>query len=139
MSSFVKIVREIVRSSIHMINDFFIDAGTDVINFNRFIVSMINVHDHFNFNLLMSFFLFEIFSTIDKRFKIEMFRWLFHWYRGVRVWNIVTFTFSRRDWTKWTSSTLKWNCFVNCFQLVNFLLQFFVDLLNLFKFVLRVC
>ena len=57
-----------------MINSFFIDARTNVINFNHFIVSMINVHDHFDFNFLTSFFSFEIFSTIDEKFKIEMFR-----------------------------------------------------------------
>ena len=57
-----------------MINDLFINAKANVINFNRFIVSMINVYDYFNFNFLTSFFSFEIFSTIDERFKIEMFR-----------------------------------------------------------------
>ena len=56
-----------------MINDFFTDAKTDVINFNRFIISMINVHDHLDFNLLTSFFSFKIFSTIDERFKIKIF------------------------------------------------------------------
>ena len=61
-----------------MINDFFIDAKANVINFNRFIVSMINVHDHFNFNFLTSFFSFKIFSTTDERFKIEMFCRLFY-------------------------------------------------------------
>ena len=68
-----------------MINDFFIDAKTDVINFNRFIVLIINVHDHFNFNLLTSFFLFKVFSTIDEKFKIEIFRRLFCYYWNVRV------------------------------------------------------
>ena len=60
-----------------MINDFFIDAKANVINFNRFIILIINIHDHFNFNFLMSFFSFEIFSTIDEKFKIEIFRQLF--------------------------------------------------------------
>ena len=57
-----------------MINDLFIDAKTDVINFNRFIISMINVHDHLDFNFLTLFFLFKVFSTIDEKFKIKMFR-----------------------------------------------------------------
>ena len=57
-----------------MINDFFIDAKTDVINFNRFVISMINVHNHFDLDFLTSFFLFEAFSTIDERLKIKMFR-----------------------------------------------------------------
>ena len=57
-----------------MINGLFIDAKTNVINFNRFVVSMINVHDHLDFNLLTSFFSFEIFSTIDEKFRIEMLR-----------------------------------------------------------------
>ena len=137
MSNFVKIVRKIVKSSIHMIDDFFINARADVINFNRFIVSVISIHDHLNFNLSTLFFSFEIFSTTDERFKIKMLRRLSRWYRDVRVWNIVTLTFSRRNRTKWTSSTLKWDYLVNCFQLINFLLQLFVDLSNLFKFVLR--
>ena len=139
MSNFVKIVREIVKSNIHMINDFFIDAKTNVINFNRFIVSVISVHDHLAFNFLTSFFSFETFSTIDEKFKIEVFRWLFYWYRNVYAWNIVTFIFSKWGWTRWTSSTLKWNCFINCFQFVNFLLQLFVDLLNFLKLIFRVC
>ena len=57
-----------------MIDDFFTDAKADVINFNRFIVSMINVHDHLNLNFLISFFSFEMFSTTDERFKIKMLR-----------------------------------------------------------------
>ena len=57
-----------------MISDFFINAKANVINFNRFIVSIINVHDYFDFNFLMFFFSFEIFLTIDEKFKIEMFR-----------------------------------------------------------------
>ena len=57
-----------------MISDLFIDAKTNVINFNCFVVSMISVHDHFNLNFLMSFFSFEVFSTIDEKFKIEMLR-----------------------------------------------------------------
>ena len=57
-----------------MINDLFIDAGTDVINLNRFIVSVISVHDHLDFNLLILFFSFEVFSTTDERFRIEMLR-----------------------------------------------------------------
>ena len=68
-----------------MIRDFFIDAKADVINFNRFVISMINVHDYFNFNFLTLFFAFEIFSTIDERFKIEMFRRFSCEYRDVRV------------------------------------------------------
>ena len=137
MSDFVKIVREIIKSSIYMIDDFFTDAKADVINFNRFIVSVISVHNHLNFNLSTSFFLFKIFSTTDERFKIEMLRRLSRWYRDVRVWDIVTLIFSRRNRTRWTFSTLKWNCFVNCFQFINFLLQLFVDLSNFLKLVLR--
>ena len=57
-----------------MINDFFIDTKTNIINFNRFVVSVINVHDYLNFNFLTSFFSFKVFSTIDERFKIEIFR-----------------------------------------------------------------
>ena len=137
MSNLVKIVQENVKLNIYMISDLFIDAKTNVINFNRFIISMISVHDYFNLNFLTSFFSFEVFSTINERFKIKVLRRLFHWYRDVRVWNIVTLTFNKRNQTRWTSSTLKWNCLVNCFQLINFLLQIFVDLSNLFKLVLR--
>ena len=57
-----------------MINDLFTDAKADVINFNRFIVSAISVHNYLDFNLLTSFFLFKAFSTTDERFKIKMFR-----------------------------------------------------------------
>ena len=139
MSNFIKIVRKIIKLNIYMINDFFIDAKADVINFNRFVILMINVHNHFNFNFLMSFFSFEVFSTIDEKFKIEIFRWFFRWYRDIRVWNIVTLIFNKRNRTKWTSSTLKWNYFVNYFQFANFLLQFFVDLSNVFKLVFQTC
>ena len=48
-----------------MINGLFIDAKADVINFNRFVILMINVSDHFNFNFLMIFFLFEVFLTVE--------------------------------------------------------------------------
>ena len=60
-----------------MINDFFTDAKTNIINFNRFVILMINIHDHFNFNLLTLFFSFEIFLTTDEKFKIKMFRRFF--------------------------------------------------------------
>ena len=63
-----------------MINDLFIDAKTNVINFNHFVILIISVHDHFNFNFLMLFFLFKIFSTIDERFKIKIFYRLFYKY-----------------------------------------------------------
>ena len=55
-----------------MISDFFTDAKTNIINFNRFIVSIINVHNHLDLDLLTSFFLFKIFSMIDEKFKIKM-------------------------------------------------------------------
>ena len=55
-----------------MINDLFIDAKANVINFNCFVVSMINVYDHLNFNFLILFFSFEIFSTTDNKFKVEV-------------------------------------------------------------------
>ena len=57
-----------------MVDDLVIDTRTDVINFKCFIISMINVHNHFNCNLLTSFFSFEIFLTIDEKYKIEIFR-----------------------------------------------------------------
>ena len=57
-----------------MISDLFINARTDVINFNRFVVLMINVHNHLDFNFLTLFFSFEAFSTIDERFKVEVLR-----------------------------------------------------------------
>ena len=63
-----------------MINDFFIDAKTNVINFNRFIVLMISVHNYFNLDFLTLFFLFEVFSTTDERFKIKIFRRFFYKY-----------------------------------------------------------
>ena len=56
-----------------MINNFFINAKTNVINFNYFVVSIINVLNHSNLNLLTLFFSFEIFLTIDKKFKIKIF------------------------------------------------------------------
>ena len=118
-----------------MINDLFIDARTDVINFNRFVVLMISVHDHLDLNLLTSFFSFETFSTTDEKFKIKMFRRFSCWHWNVYNWNIVTQAFCWRTRTRWTSSTLKWNCFVNYLQLINFLLQFFVDLSNLFELI----
>ena len=61
-----------------MINNFFINAKANVINFNHFIILIINVHDHFDLDFLTSFFSFKIFSTIDERFKIKMFRRLFY-------------------------------------------------------------
>ena len=137
MSNLVKIVRKIVKSNIYMINDLFIDAKANVINFNCFVVLIINVHDHFNFNFLTSFFLFEIFSTTDERFKIEMLRRFSCWYWNVRIWCVLTRSFNKRERMRWTFSTLKRDCFVNRFQLINFLLQLFVDLLNFFKLVLR--
>ena len=74
LSDFVKIVQEIIRSSIQIINDLSINTKIDVINFNYLIISMINVYDYFKFNLLILFFSFEIFSTIDGKFKIEKFQ-----------------------------------------------------------------
>ena len=59
-----------------MISNFFAYTETNVVNFNRFVISKINVYNYFNFNFLTSFFSFEIFSTIDKRFKIKIFRQL---------------------------------------------------------------
>ena len=60
-----------------MISDLFTDAKANVINFNCFVVLMISVYNHFNLDLLTSFFSFETFSTIDEKFKIEMLRRLF--------------------------------------------------------------
>ena len=61
-----------------MISDLFIDAKANIINFNCFVISMISVYNHFDLDFLTSFFSFEIFSTIDERFKIEMFRQIFY-------------------------------------------------------------
>ena len=55
-----------------MINDLFTDAKANIINLNRFIVLMINVHNYLNLNLLTSFFSFKIFSTINEKLKIEI-------------------------------------------------------------------
>ena len=68
-----------------MISDLFINAKINVINFNCFVVLMINVYNHFDFNFLTSFFSFKIFSTIDERFKIKMFRQLSCEYQNIYV------------------------------------------------------
>ena len=68
-----------------MIRNLFIDMKTNVINFNRFVVSMINIYNHFNFNFLTSFFSFEVFSTIDEKFKIEIFRRFSYKYQNICV------------------------------------------------------
>ena len=57
-----------------MTDDHFVDTKINIINFNRFIISIINVHNHFNINFLILFFSFKIFSTTDKKFEIEVFR-----------------------------------------------------------------
>ena len=68
-----------------MINDFFINAKTNVINFNRFVILIINVYNHFNFNFLTLFFSFEIFSMIDEKFEFKMLRQLSCKYQNVHV------------------------------------------------------
>ena len=68
-----------------MIINLFTDMRTDVIHFNCFSILMIDVHNHFNFDLLTSFFLFKVLLTINEKFKIEMVRQFSCYYRSVYV------------------------------------------------------
>ena len=72
LSDFVKTVRKMVKLNIYLIDNLLTDTRADVINFSRFIILIINVYDYLDLNLLTSFFSFRIFSTTDKKFRIEM-------------------------------------------------------------------
>ena len=52
LSDLVKIVREIIKSNIYIIDNLFADTRANVINFNRFIISVINIYNYFYFNFL---------------------------------------------------------------------------------------